>query len=151
MGFDTTYAWAVNGVDIGETTGTLDGSSFDRDDEVVCIVTPGDGDDEGDAVTSNTVTISNTAPSIDSVSISPASPRPTDTLTCSYSGFDDDDGDSDSSTYRWTIDGTEVGTSSSLSGVYEADDVVTCTVTPNDGVEDGTALSDSVTIDQHGS
>ena len=125
VGLDTTYAWAVNGVDIGETGTTLDGSRFDKYDEVICIVTPGDGDDDGDAVASNSLTIENTAPSIDSVSINPTSPRPDDTLTCSYSGFADDDGDSDLSTYSWTIDGTEVGTGSILSSGYEGGDVVT--------------------------
>ena len=101
--------------------------------------------EEGAAATSSTRTIQNTAPSISMVSISPASPRPTDTLTRSYSGFADDDSDSDSSTYSWTIDGAE-GTSSTLSSGYDADDVVTCTVTPNDGEDDGVALSDSVTM-----
>ena len=147
VGFDTTYAWGVNGVDIGESGTTLNGDHFNRGDEVVCIVTPGDGDDEGDAVASNAVTIGNTAPSISTVSISPTNPRPTDTLTCSYSGFSDVDGDSDSSTYSWTVDGAEVGTAATLSTGFTAADVVTCTVTPNDGDESGTALSDSVTIE----
>ena len=31
-----------------EISDTLDGDSFDKDDDVVCVVTPGDGDDEGD-------------------------------------------------------------------------------------------------------
>ena len=44
---------------------------------------------------SNTVTIDNTAPSIDSVAIDPDPAAATDTLTCSYTGFDDADDDAD--------------------------------------------------------
>ena len=54
------------------------------------------------------MTIGDTAPSITSVTISPANPAVTDALTCGYSGYSDADGDSDASTYSWTIGGTEV-------------------------------------------
>ena len=110
------------------------------------VVTPNDGTDDGDSLASSTTTISNTAPSIDSVGVSPTTPTVTDTLSCSYAGFADDDGDSDSSTYSWTINGTEVGTNSTCRAATWAGDVVTCTVTPNDGTDSGTALSGSVTI-----
>ena len=147
VGFDTTFSWWVNGIDIGETTDTLTGDFFDKGDDVVCQVIPNDGDDDGDAVASNTVTIDNTVPSIASVTIDPANPRPTDTLSCSYVGFDDADGDADVSTYSWIIDGTEVGTSDTLTGAFVTGDAVTCTVTPDDGEDVGTALSDTVTIE----
>ena len=39
-----------------------------------------------------------------------------------------------------------MGTSATLSSGYESGDVVTCTVTPSDGTDSGTALSDSVTV-----
>ena len=141
------YAWYVNSTLLAVTGSSLDGSTyFDRGDEIYVVVTPNDGTDDGDSLTSSTTTVSNTAPSIDSVSVTPASPTVTDTLSCSYAGFADDDDDSDSSSYSWTISGTEVGTSSTLSSGYQSGDSVTCTVTPNDGTDTGTALSASVTI-----
>ena len=102
------YAWTVDGTEIGETGDTLTGDDFDRDQEVFCTVTPSDGSEDGDPVDSNTVTISNTAPSA-SVGISPDPAYAADTLACSWT-FTDDDGDSDASTLEWTVDGTVVGT-----------------------------------------
>jgi hypothetical protein len=146
-GFGYETAWSVDGVDVGETASTLDGSVFDKGQEVVCTVTPNDGTDDGIAVDSNAVTISNTAPSIDSVSIAPAEPAYDDELTCSWAGYDDDDGDGDESTISWTIDGTEVGTDETLSGAFAAGETVTCTVTPHDGEDAGSAESAEVTIE----
>ncbi len=142
-----TYAWSVDGADPGVTTATLTGTSFDRDQDVVCTVTPTDGTDAGSAVASNTVTVENTSPSVSSVSISPASPQVGDTLTCTYSGYSDADGDADASTYSWTIDGATVGTSSTLSGVFVSGETVVCTVTPNDGTDTGIPVADSVSIE----
>ena len=87
---------------------TLSSSWFDRGDGVSCTVTPTDGTDDGEAVTSESIIISNTAPAFSSVSVTPSSPSSTDTLTCSYSGFSDADGDADASTYSWTVAGAEV-------------------------------------------
>ena len=135
------YAWYVNSTLLAVTGSTLDGSTyFDRDDEVYVVVTPNDGTDDGDSLTSSTMTVFNTVPSIDGVRVTPTTPTVTDTLSCSYAGFVDDDDDSDSSTYSWTIGGTEVGTSATLSSGFVSGDGVTCTVTPNDGTDTGTPL-----------
>ena len=66
---------------------------------------------------------------------------------CSYSGYADDDGDADGSTYSWTVDGTELATTSTLSSGFVTGDTVVCTVTPYDGGDAGTAISASVTIE----
>ena len=51
---------------------TLDGvSHFDRDDEVYVIVTPNDGIVDGAFVTSSSITVMNTAPTVASISVSP--------------------------------------------------------------------------------
>jgi len=142
--FDT--AWSVSGVDPGETSTTLDGTWFDKGDTVTCTVTPNDGTDDGDPVTSNAVTIDNTAPSLTTVSISPTDAGAADTLTCTATGFSDPDGDSDQSTWSWTLGSSELGTDSTLTGGFSRYDTVTCTVTPDDGETQGTALSDSVII-----
>jgi len=140
------YAWDVEGVDPGVTTATLTSSYFDRDETVTCTVTPNDGADDGLAVVSNSITVSNTAPSITGVSISPSSPSASDTLTCSHSGYSDADGDADASTYAWTIDGVGAGTSSTLASGFGSGDLVVCTVTPHDGTSAGAARSASVSI-----
>ena len=91
-------ALTVDGVDPGVSTDTLESAYFDRDQAVFCTVTPNDGSEDGEAVDSNTVTISNTAPTIDSLSLAPDPARAADTLSCSYTGYadaDDDASDSD--------------------------------------------------------
>ena len=135
------YAWTVSGSTVSETSASLTGDSFNRGDTVTCTVTPNDGEADGSSVTSNTVTIGNTAPSIDLVEITPDPATASSTLTCSYDGYSDDDGDADASTYEWFIDGVSVGTDSTLEGAFVGGDSVTCTVTPNDGTDTGTALS----------
>ena len=140
------YVWDVAGVDPGIHTSTLSSSWFDRDESVVCGVTPSDGSDAGDMVASNRITISNSPPSIASVGISPASPTAGDTLSCAYSGYSDADGDPDASTLAWTVNGGAAGSGSSPSLTLVAGDVVVCTVTPHDGDDAGSPLSDSVTL-----
>jgi hypothetical protein len=140
------YEWTVAGSTVSETGSSLASSFFDRDEAVLCSVTPADGSDDGTTVDSNTVTISNTAPSITFVTITPASPTDAETLTCNYSGFSDADGDSDQSTYSWTVSGTEIGTTDSLSTGYSAGDTVICIVTPSDGTDEGTDRSDNVSV-----
>jgi hypothetical protein len=140
------YEWYVNGAALGFDSDSLDSGSFDRGDSVYCTATPTDGTDDGATRSSSTLTIENSAPSIAAVSITPATPKASSTLTCSYSGYADIDGDADQSTYAWTLDGVVVGTGSALSGAFVGNDVVTCTVTPDDGTDSGTAASSSVTI-----
>ena len=138
---DYGYAWTVNGSPVSETSASLTGDAFNRGDTVTCTVTPNDGEADGSSVTSNTVTIDNTAPSIDLVEITPDPATASSTLTCSYDGYSDDDGDADTSTHEWFIDGVSVGTDSTLEGAFVGGDSVTCTVAPNDGTDTGTALS----------
>lgn len=143
------YAWYVDGALISASDQILTGSSFSRGDEIYCVITPDDGDDTGAPVTSDTATVSNTAPSISGVSITPASPTVASSLTASVTDADDDDGDSISYTYAWRVNGVSVGTSSSqlTRTYYERGDEVQVTVTPSDGTASGTArTSTSVEI-----
>ena len=96
---DYGYAWTVSGSPVSETSASLTGDAFNRGDTVTCTVTPNDGEADGSSVTSNTVTIDNTAPSIDLVEITPDPALLEGTLTCSYDGYSDDDGDADTSTH----------------------------------------------------
>ena len=144
VGFGYEYAWIVNDIEVGAMTDTLTGLDFDRGDTVACRVTPNDGDDDGDAVSSATVTVQNTAPSIGSVAISPDGAIEADTLTCSYAGFADIDGDADLSTIAWTVNGIEAGTGAALTAAIAATDTVVCTVTPSDG--DATGPSETASL-----
>ncbi len=67
-------------------------------------ITPSDGDDFGNMVTSNTVTIENSAPSLTSPEINPISPEENDDLTVTYSANDDDQ-DVLTIEIRWYLDG----------------------------------------------
>lgn len=139
----STIAWAVNGVAAG--TGATYSGGFVDGDTVTCTITPYDGYDTGAPVTTS-VTVSASAPSITSVSITPDPAYAADTLTCGWSGYVDPDGDADQSTVAWTVDGAAAGTGTTLAGAFVYGDVVVCTVTPYDGTATGTPKSASITI-----
>ncbi len=140
----STVAWTMDGVAVG--TGAVLAGPWVRSNVVECTVTPNDGVLTGIPVSADLV-VSNSAPSISSVSILPSAPTAADTLVCSYAGFADADGDSDASTTEWSISGVAVGSAASLSGVFSRGDTVQCTVTPNDGFDAGLARSETVVIE----
>jgi hypothetical protein len=92
------------------------------------------------------VTISNTTPTIDTVSIFPTAPTVGDTLTCVPGGFHDDDFDDDNTRLEWFIGTESVGTGTEFTGTAEEGDSIRCEATANVGVEDGTSLDVTVTI-----
>jgi hypothetical protein len=141
-----TYAWNVSGGTVGVTSNTLDGTYFDKGDTVYCSVTGSDGSDSGDPTTSNTVTISNSRPSVSGVSLSPNPAYTNSTLSCGYSSTSDSDpGDSVTVSYSWEVSGSNPGvTSSSLSSSnFSKGDTVVCGATPNDGDDAGTTVYSS--------
>ncbi len=150
------YAWSVDGVDVGETTNTLDGTAFDKGQEVFCTVTPNDGDADGDAVISNSVTIRNTGPGAPLLSFAPAKPvAGEDDLVCQVdTAASDDDEDAVTYTFEWDLDGasyTDTTTTTWTGDTVAAEATAlaqewACTVTPNDGEEDGTAATVSITV-----
>jgi hypothetical protein len=139
----STVAWTVAGTTVGTAT-TLAGA-FAKHDDVTCAVTPDDGVDTGTPV-SAALAISNTPPTLSAASISPSIAVVGDTLTCAASGFADDDGDSDQTGFTWRVNGAMAGTGATLSGGFVGGDTVLCTATPNDGEHDGTAVSDTLTV-----
>ncbi len=140
------YAWSADGVlSSASTSATLSNTETSKGQTWTVEVTPNDGYADGPSG-SDDLTIGNLAPEITSVVIDPDPAYPTDELSCGWS-FYDEDGDGDESTLEWTIDGTTVGADITLSDVFTAGDVVTCTVTAHDGEESGTSDSDSVTIE----
>tara|TARA_Y100000768_G_scaffold320812_1_gene256683 strand:- start:158 stop:3280 length:3123 start_codon:yes stop_codon:yes gene_type:complete len=100
---------------------------------------------------SRTVTVTtapNNPPTINSVSLTPTSATVTSVMVCSPVGASDSDGDTITYGYAWYVNGLATSsTSSTLSGAFSKGDSVSCTITPNDGTEDGsTVTSNSVTI-----
>ena len=158
------YAWHVIDFDTGTDTevqsgsdNTLSGvSHFDRDDEVYVVVTPTDGTDDGVSVTSGSVTVANTAPTVPSVSISPDPAIVLqDDLVCAVeTPSTDEDGDPVVYTYTWTDPGgvvrqTTTGTSALTDGFSATSTSIgdwTCDVIPSDGTDDGLTTTASGSV-----
>lgn len=141
-----TWTWLRNGVVSGASTSSLlPASATSRGDRWDVLVTPSDGLSDGPAGTAG-LTIGNTAPVATAVDISPDPASTRDTLTCTWT-FADDDGDADRSTVAWTVGGTPVGTGATLASGFDRGDLVTCTVTPDDGTDTGTPVDAAITID----
>ena len=141
-----TYSWSVDGVGYTEGTSTTIPSGATVKGQSWCVTVVATDGTSSSATDTDCVVVQNTPPSIESVSISPEMPTAGDPLVCAYSGFFDLDGDPDSSRFAWTINGAPAGSGSTLDGGYGIGDLVTCTVTPNDGEDDGIPLSDTVVI-----
>ncbi len=140
------YAWTVDGAEVSAAE-TLDGSSFARGDELVCIVTPSDGEDEGEPVSSDASTVLNSPPSIDSATLSTTSPTESDTISVTIAGEADVDNDTITWGYDWNVNGVSVSSIPTLDGTYfDKGDTIWVVVTPTDGTDDGAAVtSDSAT------
>jgi hypothetical protein len=141
------FAWTVDGVAAGSDA-YLDGSvAFDKGQTVICSVTPFDGEDEG-APASASLTVSNSPPSITGAEISPDPATTDSTLSCLASGWADADDDAPGYGWAWTVDGAAAGTDSTLDGgvAFDKDQEVTCTLTPDDGSDVGTAVVVSLTV-----
>ena len=138
------YSWSVNGNAVSETGSTLAGSTwFDKNDIIDVEVTPNDGTTDGTAVSSSSLTISNSAPEIAFVAISPSPLNNESIATCAASGWADADGDAEGYQYTWLVNGASLQVTSQSTGPFNADDVVSCTVTPNDGEQSGTPVASS--------
>ena len=103
----TTFAWFVNGAPNPGTVGkTLPSQHTAKGDEWHVIVTPSDGTSFGADVTSNVVTITNSAPTLSSVSIGISNPSTTDDLPVVNTSSDADAMDTLTYEHRWYLDGT---------------------------------------------
>lgn len=138
------YRWEVDGHPAGDDA-QLPPSAFERGQVVRCTVTPHDGRVVG-APDSAEVVIGNTPPEILSIALTPEPARTLDTLSCAAESYDAD-GDAVRLTYAWTVDGVAAGTGTALapSAFVKAQEVA-CTVTPNDGVDDGPSATVSTVI-----
>ena len=142
------YQWFVNGSAIAPTTSTLTGTYFNKANTVSVRVTPNDGTVDGAQVGSNSVTISNSPPSIVSVSLTPTIAFATSTLTAAVVGGADADGDTITYRYKWFVNGSAIAPTTSTLGspFFSAGNTVSVRVTPNDGTTNGTPVSSNSVV-----
>jgi len=142
------YQWYKNGVlKPARVWPTVSSSRTSPGDTWRCVVTPNDGIDDG-ATGEDSVVIYG-APSMPTVTITPANPYTYNDLTCNASGSVDPGGQPVTYSYQWYKNGVlkparvwpTVSSSRTSSG-----DVWRCVVTPNNGTADGPPGEDTVTI-----
>lgn len=146
-----TYAWSwtVNGDDSGVTDLVVPASETSTGDTLVCTVTPNDGFVDGPAG-SATVTVTNDPPTAPGVTILPGVPITTDDLTCIIeTPSEDPEGFAVSYSYAWTRDGIDAGITGPSVAADETsgNEAWECSVTANDGGDDGPPGTAAVTID----
>ena len=160
-----TYVWKLGSTVVKTTTATssltdtlnLSTISSEAVGSVITVeVTPNDGFVDGTKVTATrTLAASNTAPTA-TVALTPESPLVDSVVTATATSADVN-GQPVKLTYVWRIGTTEVKTTSATSSLTDTLDlstlsqdavgqVVTVTVTPNDTVADGTAVTATRTI-----
>lgn len=134
-----TYSWTnQSGTELSTTDSyTIAASETDTGDELTCTASVEDAD--GATLSSaSMVTISNTLPTLTGVTLSPDPVISTDSLTCSVDSTADIDEDAVTVLYEWSVDGVlQSETSDTLVGPLLVGTSVRCSVTPNDGKEDG--------------
>lgn len=141
--------------DISEaTSNALDSSNFVKDDQIKVICTPFDSTETGTPVEA-TITISNSPPSVESVSISPSPAFTDSTLVATPSGWFDADGDVEGYQWQWQkYDETSTSwqdvsgaTSNTLdSSNFGNGDQIKVICTPDDGTDTGNPVEATITI-----
>ncbi len=139
----STVEWFADGVSIG--TGETISSGFSSGQMLTCEVTPHDGYEPGSPIAHSEM-VYNAPPSVASVYITPSTPRAGNVLTCNWGGYSDPEGDPDVSTVEWFINGESAGSGYTLPEGHVHGDLVTCEVTPSDGMDDGTPVEGEATI-----
>jgi hypothetical protein len=144
-----TFSWLKDGLPTGLTGALLASTETARDEEWTCSVVGSDGTFESAAGVAS-VTILNSAPEATDALLGP-SPALEDTLlTCSGAGWYDADDDAEAYDVAWTVNGSPIApTTNTLDGSsFDRDDIVSCTLTPNDGSDAGLPVdSDDLVIE----
>ena len=144
-----THAWYEDGTLTSFTGTTVDSAEMDVGETWTVRVTPNDGFQDGDYV-EQSVTVSNTDPTVTSATVSPSSNlKASSLLTCSATGSDADDG-SLTPTYTWSASGgaTSTGATWQLDpSLISGTETITCTASVIDGNgATASSTSSSVTV-----
>lgn len=146
-----TYQWFLDEVEATtETTNKFPYGKTSKGDALRCTATPYDDYNVGSTVSSSTVIVENSPPTTPSIIIDPSPAQPEDDLTCTVTTHStDEDGDTITYAFSWTRNGTATSHTSAVvgSGDTAHGDTWACTVTPNDGEENGTAATATVTVE----
>jgi hypothetical protein len=150
------FMWYVNTNEIADATSeTLDPTYFIKGDEIQVTVTANDGDDDSEPISSDVITVKNTAPVISTVTITDSITGDSDTITrdstalCTTESSDIDEVDTIETSYSWSVNGIEIGTGSELAlstTTIATDDTLVCTTIANDGSDDSESMESSVVI-----
>ena len=142
------YAWYVDSAFVAATS-ELTSSSFSKGQSIWVEVTPHDGADGGVAVTSDTAIAQNTAPVLASATLTPDPVAYSGTLSCLAGTASDADSDIVTYAYSWTVAGAPLtATDATLDNTwFLSGSSVSCSITPFDGEDLGTAVpSNTVTV-----
>lgn len=143
------YAWYVDGSLVADAIeATLTGEHFDKHQEVWVEVTASDPYDAASPVTSDSITILNTPPTLTTVTVDPTELYEGSVATCVGSDLEDIDDDELSMAFSWLVNGSEVSTDETIDGtLFDRGDSVTCSVGADDGEVVGpTVESETFTV-----
>lgn len=144
--------WTVDGVAVQGADGpVLSAGAARRGQEVVARVTPTDGLDDGDSMSSPALVVSNTPPTAPRSHLAPVAPVDDESVRCLVdTNATDADLDPLSYKFAWTRDAVAYVPPSQPDVVpplvTQAGEVWTCTLTASDGMADGPASTSTATI-----
>ncbi|MEZ4460850.1 MAG: hypothetical protein R3E66_14195 [bacterium] len=129
------YAWKRNGEYTGDSTSILPFERTIRGESWVCEVTPHDGIETGQSVSSAPVVVLNSPPSVPAIAVNPTDPRSTDDVLCEVvSESEDPDLDPLTYVYEWRSGTGAISPGPSLSAAATSkDEAWTCFVLVSDG------------------
>jgi hypothetical protein len=149
------YEWKVSGTVVQNSASNILASSlYNKNEEISLTLFLTDGVDTTSMM--STIICQNSLSTAPTVTITPAAPiMGIDDLTCSLTGTSTDaDGDTVSYEFSWSVDGVPYSganntSSSSVVSAAQTDggEEWICTVTPNDGQDDGVPGSTNVDVD----
>ena len=126
-GGSATFQWLLNGVSTGNVDVIYTTSALADGDEVSCIMTSGENCASPATVASNTLDISVNPILIPALAIAA---NPDNTVcpgtTIVFTALPTNGG---TPGYQWTVDGTNAGTASTLTGIFSDGQIINCTMT----------------------
>ncbi len=137
------YRWTADGALLQEgASDTLAAALTVKHAHIAVEATPSDGQAQGGTLRSPSVTVRNSAPSIEAAQLSEEQLFEASVLECLAQGWRDDDDDPQQLITSWMVNGREVSRAPSIDGgLFDKGDSVACTLTPSDGEAEGVPRS----------